>query len=51
MFAVTPSTAFFEDSRLMPFLLSGDPTDESDLGAPSIEGLITIELDVEEIVL
>ncbi len=51
MFAVTPSTASFDDSRLILFLRSEPVIDESDLGAPSIDGLIAIELEVEEIVI
>jgi hypothetical protein len=51
MFAVTPSTASFDDSRLLLSLHTDDLIDEIDLGAPSIEGLIAIELDVEEIVI
>jgi hypothetical protein len=51
MFAVIPSTSSFDDSRLLLSLGTDDLIDESDLGAPSIEGLIAIELDVEEIVI
>ena len=51
MFAITPSTASFDDSRFMPCTYPDDARDEHDFGAPSIEGLIAIELDVEEIVL
>jgi hypothetical protein len=51
MFAITPSTASFDDSRFMPCMYPDDARDEHDFGAPSIEGLIAIELDVEEIVL
>jgi len=51
MFAVTPSTASFDDSRLLLSLHTDDLIDESDFGAPSLDGLIAIELEVEEIVI
>jgi len=51
MFAVTPSTASFDDSRLLLLLHTDNLIDESDLGAPSLHGLIAIELEVEEIVI
>ncbi len=51
MFAVTPSTASFDDSRLMFALCTDAMIDEFDLGAPPADGLIAIELEVEEIVI
>lgn len=51
MYAVTPSTASFDDSRLMLALRSDAMIDEFDLGAPSTDGLIAIELEVDEIVI
>lgn len=51
MFAITPSTASFDDSRFMPCMHSDEARDEYDFGDPSVDGLIAIELDVEEIVL
>jgi hypothetical protein len=51
MFAVTPSTASFDDSRLLLALRSDAMIDDFDLGAPSADGLIAIELEVEEIVI
>ena len=51
MFAVTPSTTSFDDSRLLLLLPTDNLIDESDFGAPSLDGLIAIELEVEEIVI
>ncbi len=51
MFAVTPSTASFDDSRLHLLLPTDNLIDETDFGASSLDGLIAIELEVEEIVI
>lgn len=51
MFAITPSSASFDDSRFITCMHPDETRDEYDFGAPSVDGLIAIELDVEEIVL
>ncbi|MBK4738915.1 hypothetical protein [Noviherbaspirillum pedocola] len=51
MLAALPSTASFFDSRFLFPAQAEEPLDEFDPGAASADGLVAIELEVEEIVL